>query len=336
MKILIDSYNTINQNKFGGMQTKIKGYIDHMSPLAEIKKFYKWTDIIDDYDIIHIFMASSEECGLVKYAKGKKKPIVVSSVISPSGGLKVSYNQIANRLLHIHSGYWMQGFVMQNADYVITETNLEKKFICKHYHLSPEKVVVIPNAVAPPKGIDGLSFSELTGITGKFILQVGRFDPNKNQLRTIQAVNNSDMQLVLIGGPDKDNLSYFEQCKAIAGANVHFLGWVDHDSPILGTAFRDAQTLVIPSQKEIFGNSMFEAGIHGTNLVVTSSLPLDEWAFEKYCLVVNPTDSSDIRNKLKESYEMPKNIDLQQIIIRDFSWEYVTRTHMGIYKKIVG
>ena len=72
MKILIDSYNTINQNKFGGMQTKIKGYIDHMSPLAEIKKFDKWTDIIDDYDIIHIFMASSEECGLVKYAKGKK------------------------------------------------------------------------------------------------------------------------------------------------------------------------------------------------------------------------------------------------------------------------
>ena len=82
------------------------------------------------------------------------------------------------------------------------------------------------------------------------------------------------MQLVLIGGPDKDFAEYYEKCKEEAGSNVHFLGWVDHKDPLLASAYAAAHTFVLPSHHEIFGNTLFESGMYGCNIVSTRALPL--------------------------------------------------------------
>lgn len=41
MKILIDSYNEINQNKEGSMKTKISSFVEHSKGKYEVKQFDK-------------------------------------------------------------------------------------------------------------------------------------------------------------------------------------------------------------------------------------------------------------------------------------------------------
>lgn len=336
MKILVDSGNCVAQNRSGGIQTKIFQFEKYSSDNFEVKLFDKWNDHIEEYDILHIFMASYDEYPIVKLARSRNVPVVVSAVVPSKNRLRIFVSRLFNKIMPLRDPHWMQSNVMEMADMVIAETEIEKRFIEKNFKIPADKIAVIPNGVALPQSdIKKECFSELTGIQGSFILQIGRFDSNKNQLNTIKAVNGTDMQLVLIGGPDKNEPQYYEQCKATAGQNVYFLGWVDHNDPLLEAALQDAQVVVLPSHNEIFGNAMFEGGIHGANIVATNVLPIKEWGFEPYVLTINPTSYTDIREKLQIAWRKEKNEELSRIIKRDFSWEAIIKMHSELYRGVL-
>lgn len=336
MKILVDSGNCVSQNRSGGIQTKIFQFERYSKGNFEVKLFDKWNDRVEEYDILHVFMASYDEYSIVKYARSKNIPIVVSAVVPSKNRLRLFVSRILNQIAPLRDPHWMKSSVLKMADMVITETEIEKRFIEKNFKISADKIAVIPNGVALPRSdINKGSFAELTGIQEPFILQIGRFDSNKNQLNTIKAVNDTDMQLVFIGGSDKAEPQYYEQCKEIAGQNVHFLGWVDHNDPLLEAALQDAQVLVLPSYNEIFGNAMFEGGIHGANIVATNVLPIKEWDFESYVLTIDPSSYTDIRKKLQIAWHKEKNEEFSRIIRRKFSWEAVIKMHSELYRGIL-
>lgn len=336
MKVLVDSGNCVSQNRSGGIQTKIFQFVEYPNSDFEIKLFDKWNDRVEEYDILHVFMASYDEFSIVKYAKSKNIPIVVSAIVPSANRFRLFISRVLNQFIPLRDPHWMQLSVLKMADMVIAETEIEKRFIEKNFKISANKIAVIPNGVAFPRPeIKKGLFAELTGIQGKFILQIGRFDSNKNQLNTIKAVNGTDMQLVLIGGPDKNELQYYEQCKKIAGENVHFLGWVDHKNPLLEAALQDAQVVVLPSYKEIFGNAMFEGGVHGANIVATKVLPIKEWGVEPYVLTVNPSSYVDIRKKLRIAWHKERNMKFSGIIRSDFSWETVIKKHSELYRGVL-
>lgn len=336
MKILVDSGNCVTQNRSGGIQTKVFQFMKYSSGNFEVKLFDKWNDHVEEYDILHIFMASYDEYSIAKIAKSRNVPVVVSAVVPSKNKFRIFVSRILNKIVPLRDPHWMQSNVIKMADMVIAETEIEKKFIEKNFKIPADKIAVIPNGVAfPQSDIKKGRFAELTGIHGPYILQIGRFDSNKNQLNTIKAVNGTDMQLVLIGGPDKNEPQYYEQCQAAAGRNVHFLGWIDHSDPLLETALQDAQVVVLPSHNEIFGNAMFEGGIHGANIVATNVLPIKEWGFESYVLTIDPTSYTDIREKLQIAWRKEKNEELSRIIKRDFSWEAVIKMHSELYRGVL-
>ncbi len=336
MKVLVDSGNCVAQNRSGGIQTKVFQFEKYSKGNFEVKLFDKWNDHVEEYDILHIFMASYDEYSIVKLARSRNVPIVVSAVVPSKNRLRIFVSRLLNKVVPLRDPHWMQSSVMKLADRVIVETEIEKKFIEKNFKIAADKITVIPNGVALPQSdIKKGSFAELTGIQGPFILQIGRFDSNKNQLNTIKAVNDTDMQLVLIGGPDKNEPQYYEQCKVSAGQNVHFLGWIDHSNPLLEAALQDAQVVVLPSHNEIFGNAMFEGGIHGANIVATNVLPIKEWGFEPYVLTIDPTSYTDIREKLQIAWCKEKNEELSRIIKRDFSWEAIIKMYSVLYRGVL-
>ena len=339
MKVLINSYDNSFQNVSGGVQTKINSYTEHMSMKCTLKLFDKWNDKLTDYDILHIFMASSDSYELVRLAKEKKLKIVVSAVQSANRPFRILYNLLIGKLTHTYNPYVMIKFIYDAADAIICETVKEKEFIQKMFFVHDEKIKVIPNGIDFNTSIttdEGKRFFEKSGIAGKYILQVGRFDPNKNQLNVIKAVKDTDMQLVLIGGEDKNFPEYYNECKKCAGNNVHFLGWIEHKSPLLRYAYQNAQTVILPSKHEIFGNSLWEGGICGCNLVATDVLPIRSWGLEKYVLTVKSNSVTDIKNKLLNSYSMPQNNELSEIIKTLFSWELVTDQHVNLYNEVLG
>ncbi len=336
MKILIDSYNTVTQNVCGGVNIKIKEISKRLQPFADVKLFDKWNDKVQDYDILHVFSLTDEAYSFVNVAHKKGLKIVVSAIVNPSNRLKIFLNRFAAKFLRQMNSYKKNKHILDVADAIICETEREKNFVVKAYSVDGNKVCVIPNGVDKVReDASEEYFRRKTGIKGKFILQVGRFDPNKNQLSVIEAVKGTDMQLVLIGGADNNHEEYYNKCKATAGENVHFLGWIDHNDPLLYSAYRAAQVFVIPSHKEIFGNAMFESGIYGCNIVATKALPLDTWEFGKYCHVIDPKNIEDIKNKLSDAYCSAKNSFISDIIEKKFSWESVINDHVEIYESIL-
>ena len=336
MKILIDSYNEINQNKEGGMQTKIASYIEHSRGKYEVKQFDKWNDRLEDYDILHIFMANPQELSLLKLAKSRGLKTVVSSVIPYGNRFRILASRAICKVFSIHSNWIMVQDILQNADVVIAETIYEKNFINKYYGINSDKIVVIPNGININLSsyVPGY-FRKNTQIKGKFILQVGRFDSNKNQLNTIRAVKGANLQLVLIGGADKSDPLYLEKCKQEAGDNVHFLGWVDHDDPLLLAAYMECQTVVLPSYKEILGNAMIEGAACGANVVVTDVLPLDDWNIKDCCYAIKAGSVKDIRQKLLLADKKEHDDILKNKVKNLFSWDKVIERHEEIYSSLL-
>lgn len=336
INVLIDSYELVCQNRSGGIKVRIENYIKNIRNKVHVKKFDKWSDSIIDYDVIHIFKSSAESYSLVKFAKDNNIPLVVSSVVPSTKRFVIWANRMLCKILPVYTDWYMNSFVLKNADAVCAQTNKEKNFIIKNYKISEDKIYVIPNGISLSfDDPDTSLFYRKTGIKDDFILQVGRFDRNKNQLSTIKAVAGTDLHLVLVGGPDKNDQEYYDQCVNEAGDNVHFLGWIDHDDPFLVSAYASAKVVILPSFKEIFGNSLFEGGAFGANLVVSNALPIEEWGLAEYCDLIDPSNVDDIRKKMTISINKSRNIELKNLIREKFTWDKVTDEHIKIYKKII-
>ena len=58
MKVLFDSYSTVTQNQAGGVGIKVKKTYQNLSGKLEVKLFDKWTDKIEDYDVLNVFKTS--------------------------------------------------------------------------------------------------------------------------------------------------------------------------------------------------------------------------------------------------------------------------------------
>lgn len=336
ISVLVDSYNLVCQNASGGVKVRIENFEKNIKNKIKLKKFDKWADAVKDYDVVHVFKSSSESWSLLKYAHANNIPVVVSSVVPSEKRWIIKANHYICKMIPLYSDRYMNELVLANADAICAQTEKEKKFLMRTFRIPGEKITVIPNGISlEDLPIADTYFEEKTGINSGFILQVGRFDENKNQLNVIRAVKGTDMTLVLIGGPDRTCPEYYEQCKKEAGENVHFLGWVDHDDPLLQAAYRAAHTVILPSHKEIFGNSLVEGGACGANLVVSKALPIWEWGIKELCLQIDPKSVEDIKKALQTSVDTPKNQAVADKIRNLFSWDKVTDAYIRIYEKVI-
>lgn len=336
MNILIESYNTVKQNKAGGVQTRIKKFLKYSNNDLNLKLFDKWNDNIEEYDILHIFKLDVENYKFIKLAKNKNIPVVISSVIPDENKFKIFLNRLICRVLPIHTGYWFMGKMLKDADKIVAQTKKEKEFIIKNYKVDSEKIAIIPNGVNInfEMNVSQEIFNKL-GFKKKYILCVGRFDRNKNQLSVIKAMKEYNLPIVFIGGEAPEDPDYYKICKETATDNMYFLGWIKNESSLLSSAYQNAQVVVLPSYKEIFGNSLIEGGGAGANLVSTKELPIKDWGIQDICKTFNPKDLRDIKEKLLEAYDKEKNANTSKIITDKFSWDTVMNKYKDVYLEVL-
>lgn len=336
MKILIDSYNECFQNDSGGVRIKIESYFRYISKMTDAKLFNKWTDKITDFDLLHVFKPGVQNYASISLAKRNGLPVVVSSIVPSENKHKVQIKKVIDHFISLNTPYRFIKKIFNMADAVIAETVFEKEYLEYAYNISKDKIYVIPNGVSFPEANVGENyFFEQTGIPKDFVLQVGRFDENKNQLSTIKAVQGTDIHVVFIGGPDKDDTSYYDKCVENSSDNIHFLGWVSHDDPLLQAAYMACHSFILPSHSEILGNALIEAASFGANIISTNVLPLNSWGIEDKCFVVNPADISDIRDKLIKSQNQEKSRILSEVIKHKFDWNAIVDEHYQIYRRLL-
>ena len=336
MKLYITSYNVVRQNASGGIQVRINNLLQSINHSVDIKLFDMWNDNLSDCDILHVFKANIDSYALMVHAKEKGKKIVLSSVVPQDRPCVVLFNLILSKLFRLQTGYSIIKKELLMSDCIIAQTEKERSFIAKYYKTPKSKIEVVPNGISIHfDEANRYALKELYPIGEKFLLQVGRFDENKNQLSVIKALKGTGIKVLFIGGPDPQSVSYYDHCRTVADDNFTFLGWLPNDSPELQSAYMNAHAVILPSHKEIFGNSIIEAGAAGAKLIVSNALPVDSMGIKEYCDVIDPGDIIDIKNKVITVMNTEKQEGQMQLFFSLFSWAAVAKRHLDIYNRVL-
>jgi glycosyltransferase involved in cell wall biosynthesis len=141
------------------------------------------------------------------------------------------------------------------------------------YGVRPDQVRVVPLGGGEPAEHPAAPDSRLAelGLTGPFVLQVGRVEARKNQAAALAAVEKLDGVMLAVAGPERDAAL---AATLRASPRCRVLGRVDQ--PTLELLYQHADVVVVPSLYEGFGLPVLEAMARGKVVVATSSSSLPE------------------------------------------------------------
>lgn len=336
MKVLVQCYDTAFQNMAGGVHSRIERTVSALkSEGIQAEYFDKFRTNVTDYDILHVFKLDVGSLGLMRYAKSKGLKIVLSSIVTLEKPYVVDFYYYV-RKIPIMTTYKLLFQMCEISDAVITETKREAEFMEKHYRVSAEKIKVIPDGVDVNVS-DSMKIYDILGKKCDYVLEVARFDENKNQLNVIKALKNSPIEVVFIGGADGINKDYYDKClrEADGAENIQFLGWQDSKSEILQSAYANAKVVIVPSYHETFGLSLVEGIMAGANIVASGTLPILEYDALRGCITCNPSDVRDIRNKVEMAGSKDSDMKMIDEVRKTFSWKTVAESHKQLYERIL-
>ena len=337
MKILVNTYDTAFQNKAGGVHRRIEKTCQFIRKFGcQIDFFDKFRTKVEDYDILHAYMIDVGNAGLIKYAKSKGLKIVLSSVVNLNHVFSLRLYWLI-RKIPIMTTYKLIFQMCLSADIVVVETEKEKKFVNKYFHVSESKITIIPS------GVDEVSYKkdelvfEKIGKKCDYAIEVARFDQNKNQLNVIKAMAGEKEHVVFVGGNDPRYSKYYQECLKIAKTceNIHFLGWVDADSDLLKSAYSNAKAVICSSYQETFGLSILEGIQAGAFPVLSRTLPILDFKEMSGCETFDPDDLMDIRNKVKKVMNSNKTFENRDLVKSSFSWETVAKKHIDVFEGLL-
>lgn len=334
MKVLFQSYPTCCQNKAGGVQTRIRKIYSLLKERnVKVDYFSTFETDLRNYDVLHIFMLGFENRGLVRCAKQLGLKVVLSSIVGIGEGKKLRISSLLNKL-GIPTLYKYNLEILQMVDSIIVESQKESDYIQKYYKINSEKIYIIPNGIDVPD-LSAINSERIENLPkDKYILQIGRFDANKNQINVIKAVKGTDLNIVFIGGADEtDSSDYFNKCKKEAEgcSNITFMGWLSHVDSRFVSALNHAHALILPSYFETFGLVALEGAIVGAEVCLSNTLPLNDFDIFDKSLSFSPSSIEDIRNTLYEVIKRPRTTILQKKVESYFSWDRIINMHLDIY-----
>ncbi len=165
-----------------------------------------------------------------------------------------------------------------------------------------------------------------------FVICVGRFEPYKNQLGLIRALEGSGKTLVLVGAPHPHHPDYFAQCKAHFGESVVHIPHIPYDE--LPSAYAAARVSVLPSYFETTGLVSLEAGLAGINVVTTDRGYTREY-FKDFAWYCDPSRTESIQRAVLDAWNTPPSTDLQERIAQYYTWEVTATQTVEAYKKAI-
>lgn len=160
------------------------------------------------------------------------------------------------------------------ADAVITVSNLTKDVVSQNYHINPDKITTVYNGVKASAYTSGIPFNKerqvlyfgrITSQKGpKFFMEMAR--------KALEYENN--ISFVMAGTGD-----LLEEMKAYAYShniqdNFYFPGFVDFQKAI--EYYKKSSVFVIPSVSEPFGITVLESMVSGTPVVMSRTTGVGE------------------------------------------------------------
>ena len=237
----------------------------------------------------------------------------------------------------------------RRADNILTVSEASKRDILEFFNVSPNKIVVVPNAIderfwTVPAEEDVARVRERYQLQHGFVLYAGNIKPHKNLVRLIEAFDRvrqggfEELKLLIIG----DEISKLPALRLAVHRHkqhkqVRFLGYLPDDT--LAILYRLASAFVFPSLYEGFGLPPLEAMASGAPVVTSNVSSLPEVAGDA-AVLVDPYDVDSIVDGVRAvlSDEGLAN-ELRRrgpIRAREFSWERSVAKTKELYETVGG
>lgn len=303
MRVLFLTYPRFGLGK-GGFQVQVNRTIEELTTLGiDVVRFDPWSNQLPGVDLVHVFSLEGTLVYHVRHASLHGVPVVTSPVFNVFSQSRLSTTlkvRTLSRIPGMFVDYRHAREVLNASTAVIALNEQERGTLRSAFALPDEKLHIVPNGI-DERFFDASPalFHEKHSFRG-FVLQVGSIEPRKNQLTTIRAVRDEPFELVLIGGVQPGHQGYYEECRRAAGPNVHFLGHINYDDPLLPSAFAAAAAFVLPSFSEVQPLTLYEASAAGCTLVVSSRVPISNELRDRVT-TVPPSRVSSLRSALRRA-----------------------------------
>jgi len=270
--------------------------------------FNQWEHSLADADAVHHFSAQGGTYNLCAYARNHGIPLVVSPILWLSDYV---------------DQYPMEeiGLITSFADAICPNSEAEVERFLSHFPEPREKYCVTYN------GIDSLFFKLVSPdlfrtrfqVPEQFVLCVGNIEPRKNQLKLLEAASSLNVHVVLIG--NVRDAEYFSTLSDRFAGEVTYLGYLDHDSDLLRSAYSACSVFALPSLLETPGLAALEAAASGSQLVITSEGCTEEY-FGSGALYVDPLCASSIAEGLENALSgRHEGVDKFKTYVQKFTWD---------------
>jgi glycosyltransferase involved in cell wall biosynthesis len=311
---------------------------------VSIRPFVPWTDRIDRAGLLHLFGMSREGLQLARVARAKGIPVALSPIcwIEPRAMAALATDRLgrwANRAkwrlkaLAPRFPTWRRD-LLRSADVILPNSVAEGEQLVRWFGADPEKIRPVPNGVEERFArADPSAFRSIHG-PSDFILYVGRIEPRKNVLGLVEGVRRTGLPLVVIGDALPGYEAYAADCKRAGAGFTRWLPRVDHDDPLLESAYAAARVLALPSWFETPGLVALEAALAGTAVVVTPHGCTREY-FGDRVGYARPDRPLEIARALEAAWNDGPDPGLSSHVEKHYPWSEVARLTAEAYEQVI-
>lgn len=321
MKVTLATYPWAFETPGGG-EIQLLKYEQYL-PTAGVTpiRHDPWSNGLGSTDVVHFFSCMGGSVHFAHYIQSRKLPLVISASLwlTPETLGLYPVGEIRDHLLA--------------ADRIVTNSEIESDITATLLDIDRARFAAVANACDPEflTPVSTGPFEQRFGLTKPFVLCVGNIEPRKNQLNLIAATQRLGIDLVLIG--HVRNLAYADQCWAQADGSVHYLGPIDHQDPLLRSAYAACAAFCLPSTLETPGLAALEAAAAGCRLVITSEGSTREY-FGDLAHYANPADVADIAAQIAAAMATPRDGTLSRHIADNYTWPAVIGSLTGVYRSL--
>lgn len=339
MKIGIISSQLGNLTQFrGGAEVQIENTLYELNKYENIEAvFLKDIDDLRCVDIVHFFSSLPEFYVLSKKLAELKIPYVVSSIYYPPYNIKIVeiVHKISRFVPNFLKRLWYFSAVNElwkNAAFIFPNTDKEAELIYKITH--SDNIHIILNGIKYDSDLNSITSEIFCGKypklkNEKFVLNVGRVEPRKNQHMLIRACNKLNQKLVVIG--EISNISYYEICKNEDKKGLTtFLGRID-DRKLLHSAYEACKIFALPSKIETPGLSAIEAAIHKKPIIITKGGGT-KYYFGDQVYYISSKNVKEIESALLKA-RTQSFVDYKDLEF--LSWANIVREYIPYYREIM-
>jgi len=320
---------------------------------------------VSKYDVVHLFniLRVQETYIQILNARRYKKPVVVSNIYWNNSeyehnafkGLRKLINDYAgteflerikgvNRIIRdkefnkasvavIMKGRKnLQKVVIKNTDMFLPNAYGEILQMERDFNIKIDKYIVAPNSIDTNVfKLDNKRNNEYEKYRD-CVLCVARIDPRKCMVNLIEAVNQLNLPLVIVGKASATHNWYYKEVLKHKTDNITIISGLPHEE--LNKLYNVAKVHALVSWYETPGLTNLEAGVCGCNLVMTDKGTTKEY-FKEYVSYCDPDNIDSIKGAILKEYNKPKSDLIRKHILSNFTWEITADRTLEAYTKVL-